>query len=123
MSCHCKFNFRREFILQECHLTALEKIFAVMIALNADIIVIINFEYSEKRISEKYLSLSDIVAKQYNNIIRSCRCTLPKKYEIFITRRQRALTSTLWRGRNPSCLGIRTPLGDGLGLRHFLELY
>ena len=52
--------------MQECHLTALEKIFAVMIALNADIIVIINFEYSEKRISEKYLSLSDIVAKQYN---------------------------------------------------------
>ena len=85
--------------------------------------VIINFEYVEKRISEKYLSLSSIVAKQYNNIIRSCRCTLPKKYEIFITRRQRALTSTLWRGRNPSCLGIRTPLGDGLGLRHFLELY
>ena len=31
--------------------------------------VIINFEYVEKRISEKYLSLYSIVVKQYNNIL------------------------------------------------------
>jgi hypothetical protein len=61
MPFHCKFNFRREFILSECHLTALEKIFAVMVLFSGVNPVIINFEYVKERISEKYLSLYSIV--------------------------------------------------------------
>ena len=66
MSFHCFHTIRGKSTWAECHLTALEKLFAVIVLFSANNLVIINFEEGERWIPENYLSLWKHCRKQYN---------------------------------------------------------